>query len=375
MAKARYYIENLQADNGKVYAALSQLAYIDPDRFPIRSCMVTPARFNNLNVNGIIKRIAGADTILLSTHKQCDGDGLGAMLGLFHALKKAGKKVRVVAVDEVPKKYKFLDFDIHLETFDQLKHSIEKTDLAMIFDTNDRRLVEPLFSNLETQCREIIFIDHHPILNQGPEPTPGSFIDTSAASTGEIAYFVIKGLNIRLDEKIARALYTSLAFDTQIFKYVKSSPNTHLICAELLEYERDADRIHRALFANYTRKKVTYLGKVLGEVEYLANDRIAILNLSRKDLEAHQLDMDDSRDVIDMIMSIESVLCAAILREDAPNLYKLSLRSKGSIEVLGIAENFGGGGHMFASGAEIRGTFKDIRDRVVEQIIARLDQK
>jgi phosphoesterase RecJ-like protein len=337
--------------------------------------MVSSARFNNLNVTSIIKKINAASSILLTTHKQCDGDGLGAMLGLFHALKKAGKKVRVVAVDEIPKKYKFLEFDKYLESYDELKTEIAPTDLAMIFDTNDRRLVEPLFTTLEKQCQDIIFIDHHPVLNQGPEPTPGSFIDTSAASTGEIAYFIIKALNIRFDERIARALYTSLAFDTQIFKYVKNSSNTHLICAELLEHERQAEKIHRALFANYTRKKVTYLGKVLSEVEFLAGDRIAILSLSRQDLDDHDLDMDDSRDVIDMIMSIETVVCAAILREEAPKVYRMSLRSKGPIEVLGIAENFGGGGHMYAAGAEINGTYQEIRDQVVAQIVARLDSK
>lgn len=334
--------------------------------------MFSTVRLNNLDVSSIVRKVNAAKSVLLSTHKQCDGDGLGAMLGLYHALKKAGKKVRVVAVDDIPKKYKFLEFDKHLETFDNLKTQIEPTDLAMIFDTNDRRLVEPLFSELEKKCKDIVFIDHHPLLNQGPEPTPGSFIDTSAASTGEIAYFIIKEMNIRLDEKIARALYTSLAFDTQIFKFVKNSGNTHLICAELLEHERHADKIHRSLFANYTRDKVTYLGKVLSEVEYLANDRIAILNLSREDLESHSLDMDDSRDVIDMIMSIQSVVCAAILREDGPGLYKMSLRSKGPIEVLGIAENFGGGGHMFAAGAEIRGQYAEIRAKLVEQILARL---
>lgn len=337
--------------------------------------MVSSARFNNLNVSGIIKKIHAASSILLTTHKQCDGDGLGAMLGLYHALKKAGKNVRVVAVDEIPKKYKFLEFEKYLERFDELKTKIEPTDLAMIFDTNDRRLVEPLYSILEESCKDIIFIDHHPILNQGPEPTPGSFIDTSAASTGEISYFIVKNLNIHLDEKIARALYTSLAFDTQIFKFVKNSGNSHLICAELLEYERNADKIHRALFANYSRQKVTYLGKVLSEVEYLANDRVAILSLSRQDLENHGLDMDDSRDVIDMIMSIESVICAAIFREDAHELYKMSLRSKGTIEVLGIAENFGGGGHMYAAGAEIIGSYATIREKVIKQIIARLDSK
>ena len=336
--------------------------------------MVSIARFNNINVSSIAKKIKDAKTIVLTTHKQCDGDGLGAMLGLYHALKKFNKTVRVVAVDEIPRKYSFLDPDIHLESYDQLRHTIAETDLAMIFDTNDRRLVDPLYSELEKKCHDIVFIDHHPILNQGPEPTPGSFIDTSAASTGEIAYFVIKQLGIRLDEKIARALYTSLAFDTQIFKYVKNSGNTHLICAELLEFEHQAEKIHRALFANYTKKKVTYLGKVLSEVEYLADDRIAILNLSRKDLLDHDLDMDDSRDVIDMVMSIHTVLAAAIFREDGPNFYKMSLRSKGPVEVLGIAENFGGGGHMYAAGAEIRGPYREIRDRVVAQILARLDE-
>ena len=337
--------------------------------------MVSLARFNNLNVTGITKKIHKASSILLTTHKQCDGDGLGAMLGLYHALKKSSKKVRVVAVDDIPKKYEFLECDKYLETFNKLKTPIDATDLVMIFDTNDRRLVDPLYKALESKSDEIIFVDHHPILNQGPEPTPGSFIDTSAASTGEIAYFIIKNLNIRLDEKIARALYASLAFDTQIFRFVKSSSNTHLICAELLEHVQNAEEIHRSLFANYTRKKIIYLGKVLSELEFLANDRIAILSLSRKDLEFHSLDMDDTRDIIDMVMSIQTVVCEAILREDSANLYKMSLRSKGPIEVLGIAENFGGGGHMYASGAEARGSYEEIRNKVVEQILARLDVK
>lgn len=334
--------------------------------------MLSSARFNNLNVDSIAKRISQSQSIILSTHKQCDGDGLGAILGLFHALKKSGKDVRVIAVDEVPKKYGFLEPEKHLETFDELKTPITDVDLVLIFDTNDKRLVEPLYPELESHCRNIIFVDHHPILNEGPEPTPGSFIDTNAASTGEIAFFIIKALGIRLDEKIARALYTSLAFDTQIFRFVKNSPNTHLICAELLEFEKQASRIHRSLFANYTRKKVTYVGKVLSDVEYLADDRIAVLNLSLKDLDDHELDMDDSRDVIDMIMNIDSVEAAALFREDAPDVYKLSLRSKGHIEVLSIAEAFGGGGHMYAAGAEIQGDYQNIRDKAVKLMLARL---
>ncbi len=336
--------------------------------------MSNTPRLNNLDVEPIVKKIRNAQSILLSTHKQCDGDGLGAQLALYHALRKMGKSVRVLCVDEVPKKYFFLEPDKYVESFERGVYSpIEKTDLVLIFDTNDRRLVEPLYSSLEEKAKEILFVDHHPVLNQGPEPTAGSFIDTRAASTGEISYFIIKSLGVRLDENIARALYTSIAFDTQLFKFVKSSPTSHLICAELLQFVKNAEEIHRQLFATHTIEKVAFLSKVLGEIEYFGEGRVAILKLRSQDLLDHNLDMDDSRDVIDMIMNVNSLQAAALFREDAPNEYKMSLRSKGQIEVLGVAEAYEGGGHMFAAGASIKGNFSEIKQKIVDLLLRRIE--
>jgi len=252
---------------------------------------------------------------------------------------------------------------------------IEQTDLALIFDTNDRRLVEPLYTELESKVNDILFIDHHPVLAQGPVPTSGSFIDTRAASTGEIGYFIIKEMGIRLDEQIARAFYTSIAFDTQLFKYVRNSPTSHLICAELIEHLSNSEEIHRNLFATHTIEKVQFLSKVLGEIEYFGNGRIAVLKLHAKDLLDHNLDMDDSRDVIDMIMNVNTLQAAALFREDAKNEYKISLRSKGKIEVLSIAESFDGGGHLYAAGASVKGQFADLKKQLVEMMLNRLDPK
>lgn len=330
-------------------------------------------RLITLKVDSLVKSINNADSILLSTHKQCDGDGLGAMLGLYHALKKVGKKVRVISVDAVPQRYSFLNPEKFLDVFEDNPPAIEKTDLALIFDTNDKRLVEPLYEEMNKKVSSILFVDHHPVLNQGPEPTPGSYINTKAASTGEIAYFLIKELGIHFDEKIAKALYTSIAFDTQLFKYVKNSSTSHLICAELIEHITNSEEIHRLLFATHTIEKVKFLSKVLGEIEYFGNGRIAILKLHAKDLLDHKLDMDDSRDVIDMLMNINTLQAAALFREDAKNQYKMSLRSKGSIEVLGIAEAFDGGGHMYAAGATVNGTFSSLKEKIVNLILARLD--
>lgn len=334
--------------------------------------MGTPS-LSALNVDALVRRIKAADSILLSTHKQCDGDGLGALLALYHGLKKTGKKVRVVMVDAVPKKYHFLQPEKHVEIFEGPHSPILPTDLVLIFDTNDRRLVEPLFGALQSTCREVLFVDHHPVLNQGPEPTAGSYIETRAASTGEISYFILKGLGIRFDEKIAQALYTSICFDTQLFKFVKNSVNSHLIAAELLLHLNNAEEIHRHLFSTHTIDKVGYLAKVLGQIEFHGNGRVAILKLHAKDMTDHNMDMDDSRDLIDMIMNVNSLQAAAVFREDAKNEYKLSLRSKGRIEVLGIAESFNGGGHMFAAGAYIRGEYSEIKIKVAQMILHRLD--
>ncbi|MCB0389815.1 MAG: DHH family phosphoesterase [Bdellovibrionales bacterium] len=327
----------------------------------------------SLNVKSITRQIEKAETILLSTHKQCDGDGLGAMLGLYHALKKIGKKVRVFTVDEVPPKYSYLKPEKYLDIFEQPHKDIETTDLCLIFDTNDKRLVEPLYSELENKVRNILFVDHHPILNQGPEPTAGSFIETNAASTGEIAYFIIKDLGIRMDENIAQSLYTSITFDTQIFRYVKGASSSHLICAELLKYVSEPEEIHRHLFATFSQGKIAFLAKVLSEIEYHANGQIAILKLSLEDINKNQLHLDDSRDVIDMIMNVTTVITAALFRQDTENGYKMSLRSKDKIEVLGIAENYGGGGHMHAAGAFIEGEYNKIKNDVVNQLLQRLD--
>jgi len=334
--------------------------------------MATPS-LSALNVDSLVRRIRASQSVLLTTHKQCDGDGLGALLALYHGLKKSGKLVRVLLVDAVPKKYNFLEPERHLEIFEGPHSPIDNTDLCLIFDTNDRRLVEPLFPVLQSSCRDILFVDHHPVLNQGPEPTAGSYIETRAASTGEISYFILKGLGIRFDEKIAQALYTSISFDTQIFRFVKNSVNSHLIAAELLLHINNAEEIHRHLFSTHTINKVAFLAKVLGQIEYHGNGRLAVLKLFAKDLADHNLDMDDSRDVIDMLMNVNSLQAAALFREDAKNEYKLSLRSKGQLEVLGIAESFHGGGHMFAAGAYIHGEYADIKGKVVQMLLHALD--
>lgn len=314
----------------------------------------------------IIDAIHTAKTVLLSTHRQCDGDGLGSQLAVYHALRKSGKNVQVVNVDETPSKYAFLYPDAHIKYFNQHPDLKISADVCLIFDTNDERMLGTLFEKFRSGCKQIFFLDHHPALDSAAPLPKGSFIDTAAASTGEIAYRLIKSLNIPIDTDIAKALYTSITFDTQLYRYVRNSPTSHRIAAELLEHPIDANEINRFLFGNQTVKKMAFLAKALNQIEYFCDGSVAILKILDKDLFHYDLQPDDARDVIDVVMNIETIQVAALFREDGGENYKLSLRSKGQVNVLRIAEKLGGGGHLYAAGAFVKGNFSDFKKQVIE---------
>lgn len=320
----------------------------------------------------IVELIKSAKNIVLTTHRQCDGDGLGAELALYFALKKINKPVQVINVDKTPRKYRYLSPDSHIVYFDESPGVKIPADLCLIFDTNDERLLEPLFSTIKATCQKIVFVDHHPILANGPQPGADSVVDTSCASTGEMAYKIIKQLGVPLDRDIARCLYTSITFDTQLYRYIRNSPISHQIAAELLTFDINPEEIHRHLFGNQTVNKMAFLAMALGQIEYFAEGRIAVLRFQDKDLLRFNLEPDESRDVIDMLMNIETLEAAAVFREDADDEYKVSLRSKNMLEVGSIAESLGGGGHSHAAGALVKSRYEDIREKIVAALVEKL---
>jgi phosphoesterase RecJ-like protein len=320
----------------------------------------------------IAKIIESSQSILLSTHREPDGDGLGAQIALYYALKKMGKNVRILNVDASAQKYDFLIPKNMIQVYQGPHDKVEKTDIALIVDTNDKRLLDTLFVKLEVNCTHIAFIDHHPVLINGPKPSDLSVIDTKAASTGEIAFELIKLLKVPLDKNIAEALYTSLVFDTQLFKFIRNSSSSHLMAAELLRHDIQPERVHRALFGDFTKSKLMFNAKSLNSVEFHSNDQVAFLKFYEKDLETLGLNKDHTKDIIDTIMNIDTIEAALVVREIKPNEFKLSFRSKGKIQVLKIAEEFGGGGHLYAAGSYAQGDLEDIKIKSINYLSQQL---
>ena len=316
----------------------------------------------------LVKLLKNAQNVVLSTHRECDGDGLGAQLGLYHALKQTAKTVSIINVDPTPRKYDLLEPHLYIQYYEQNPSLPKSVDLTLVFDTNDERLLGELGPPLKRVSKNFLFIDHHPELKEGPKPTPGSYIEVKAASTGELTFDLIKRLELPLNTKSAEALYTSITFDTQMYRYVRGSSRSHEIAAELLKFPISPERVHRALFGHQTVQKIAFLAKALGQIEYFLEGRLAVLRLRDSDLFHYGLEPDESRDVVDFIMSIQSLEAAVLFREDAPQAYKLSLRSKGLIPVLPLAESLGGGGHMFAAGAYVKGSFESMKKKIVQSL-------
>ncbi len=315
----------------------------------------------------LLQLLKKAGSINVTTHRECDGDGLGAMLAFYHALLALGLKAKILTVDEVPRKYTFLPGFEKIVVFDPQKPR-PHSDLLIAFDTIDARRIEPLFSWAQ-QKGQVVFIDHHPVLEKGPHPGHNSYINTQAASTGEMTFELIKSLKIPLNAAVAECLYTSIVFDTQLFRFIRKSPRSHEIAAELMEHDFDPTEIHRRLFGEHTPEKLKFLAQALSKIEYLRNNQVAYLSLAYEDFQKYGVDPETSRDVVDMMMNVRNVELAILMREDAKRRIKVSIRSKGRHEVLSLAEIWGGGGHLYSAGATLENSsFDKLRSTLDEWV-------
>lgn len=333
--------------------------------------MTTITQSEQLQKEKLVKLIQNSQSFIITTHKQCDADGLGSALGMLYGLKKIGKSARLLLVDNLPDRYNFLNTDSLIQTHNSPHTPIKDTDVALIFDTNAEDLINPLYPELKKHCKNIAFVDHHPFGDS--LPTEYSYIQVNSASTGELVFDLLNDLGIPMDKTIARSLYSSIAFDTQVFRYIRGSARSLSIGAKLLEYEKEPEKIHSYLFASYSKNKIKLLSEIFSKVEYPASG-IVISKVTLNDLKKYKLGMDDARDILDFLMRINDIKVGAFFREDAPGEFKLSLRSK-TLPINHIAIAFGGGGHKQAAGALLKGEYSEIKQQVLEKIIETLEPK
>jgi len=292
------------------------------------------------------------DVVILS-HRNPDGDAIGSSLGLSLYLQKTGHNVKIVVPSDFPAFLSWMPQSDDILIYDDETGSstiaIEKATLIFCLDFNSLDRIDKAGELVAASTAPKVMIDHHLF----PEYFADYVMsDTSASSTCEMVYDFIEllGEQASLDPLIGDCLYTGILTDTGSFKY-STSPKLFRTAAHLLELGVDDVRLQDLIFNTMTEKQLRILGHCLyNTMEILPQYQTGIVSLSKEDYARFDIKRGDTEGVVNFLLQMKDVKLAAFIHEQ-PKIVKLSLRSKGDIDVQEIAKkHFRGGGHKNAAG-------------------------
>jgi phosphoesterase RecJ-like protein len=321
------------------------------------------------NRKKILQRIADevrtARSFLISTHQNPEGDAIGSILGLGRALKGLGKEVQILTQDPTPE---MLDF---LPGAEEIVHQAPVDrwfDVAFALDCGDRaRLGEEV--NRVKGIGKIINIDHH--VSNGLYGDL-NLVDPQASSTAEIIYDLLRIIPVLLTLEIAENIYTGILTDTGSFHYSNTSPKTFSVARKCLLAGVDPWKVAQRVYETQPLPRLHLLPRVLDTLEITANGKISSVFVTQQMLQETGATVALTEDFINFPRSLHGVEVALLFREINPQKYRVSLRSRGRVDVARIAGMFQGGGHPNASGCTVEGDLSQVRTKVLGVVKAAL---
>ncbi|MGY8750454.1 MAG: DHH family phosphoesterase [Fidelibacterota bacterium] len=305
--------------------------------------------------------------ILLSTHENPDGDGLGSATAVYHYLTKIGKDCRLIIISDLPKEYQFLNLDNIIETYDSNLHDdwISQADLAIIFDVGDFNRLRQVGEKISANSIKAINFDHHPDLKD--KRFSDNYIQITAAATGEMVYDFLKSVNVNLTLAMANGIYTAVMTDTGSFCYSNTNQKCHQIAIECLDVGVNTSQIYQTVYENRTAGQVKLLAGIINNLNFSDNHELAWFSISQKMMKNANAINKDIDGFSDFVRSIQGVEVALMVFENTNGTCRINFRSKGKYIINTIAKSLGGGGHKFAAGAMKNGNLEDVLNDVLTE--------
>jgi phosphoesterase RecJ-like protein len=301
------------------------------------------------------QQIMAADRILISSHVHPDGDTMGSLLALGLGLLSIDKSVVMVSPDGIPPRYRFLPgSELVLDRWE------DSVDLAVAVDCGTLRQLGR-FGKYFEETPKTIQIDHHDFAD-----VFGRLLvaDPAAAAVGEIIYDLLKELDIQITPMIATCLLTSVIVDTGAFRFANVRSRTFRICADLLDCGVDLKYLLEEAYWKKSETTVRLEAKSVQHMKFERNGRVVWSYVRQAEFKRVNGIMSDVDGVADDLRSIDGVKIAALMREGADGMCRVSLRSEAGINVAKIAQVFGGGGHFNSAGCHMK-NLKTNRDKLV----------
>jgi len=308
----------------------------------------------------ILEVLRRGERFLVCSHSRPDGDAVGSMLAMGMLLEQMGKRADLVAADRVPSIYRTLPGAESIQFGMRVYGPYDAVILLECDGVERTRLrgLEPFY---------LVNIDHHPT---GRNFGHLNWIDRDAASVGELVYRLMQAAGARVTPEIATCLYVTVLTDTGGFCYGGTRASTFALAQELVEAGANPIRIAQEVYFSTATAKLLLLGAALSNLK--REGRLAWLHVTHQDMARTCAAEEDCEGIVNYAVSIAGVEASAFLRELPDGRVRVSLRSKGQVDVAAIASGLGGGGHENAAGVTLDGPLARAQEEILGALRARV---
>lgn len=299
------------------------------------------------DIRAVLNAIEGGRRFLVSAHARPDGDAIGSTLACGMILEAMGKQVDMVSCDRVPLIYRALPCAHSIRQVARVEGGYDAV-ILLECDSIERSRLQGL------EDRFLINIDHH---LSGRTFANINWIDNDACAVAEMIYGLASAAGVRVTPEMATCLYTAVLTDTGSFCYEGTDAHTFELASDLVRQGANPALIAQHTYFSNPTSKMLLLGAALSNLR--REGRLAWMWVTHDDMQRTSAAEEDCEGLVNYAIGISGVEVAVFLRELSDHRVRLSLRSKGQLNVAQIAERFGGGGHHHASGCTIDGPLPD----------------
>jgi len=313
---------------------------------------------NGTEPSRIAAAIRSRQRFVLSSHARPDGDAIGSQLAMAYALRALGKDVRLINADAAPPPLRTFPGVEDIEIAGAVEGDF---DAAIIMECGD--LARTGVSGFERFF--VINIDHH----QGnSEYGQLNWFEPTAAACGEMVFDLVGALGVPFSREIATHVYLAILTDTGSFHYSSISPRTFDICRQAIEAGVDPVHVARSVYDSNNMGRLKLFGAVLSGMEIDETGRIAIVHLNPRMAREAGGTYEDTDGLINLPLTVKEIQAVIFFKETDRHEYRVSMRSKGAIDIAAVAREYGGGGHKNAAGCNGTGSLEDLRRDFVQRV-------
>ena len=309
-------------------------------------------------LDNILEEINKANSIVILTHENPDGDEVGTALALYKALKQYGKNPDII-IPEYSKVFEFLPGidDIKKES------NVEKYDLAISVDCATIKMLNG-FANYFESAKMKIDIDHH-----GTNTMYGdiNFVNPVAPACAQILITILDYIGMEITKDIGSCILTGIITDTGGFKYSGVTAETFEFVAWLLNKGVNVSKIYRQVLQVKTKANFELHRIASDRIEFLEDGKIAFTYITEEDEQKVGAQNGDHEGIVEVGRDVEGVEVSIFVRQTDKGC-KVSLRSNDYVNVSDVCLMFGGGGHQKAAGALIQGSIEQVKEKLLYQV-------